>query len=76
MYTMYIVYYVYYVYYVLYKIILFFKLQLQLFLKCKGSDIKSTTYTIMGNLMSNSVAMLHSLEQNNIKKNLPSHHFT
>lgn len=37
-----------------------FKLQLQFFVKCRGVDVKNTTYTIMAHLMSNDVAMLYS----------------
>lgn len=33
---------------------------LELFVKCKSSDIKTTTYTIMGKLMSDNVAMQYS----------------
>lgn len=37
-----------------------FSIAVGLFVKCKSNDIKSTTYTIMGKLMTDSVAVLYS----------------
>lgn len=35
-------------------------MQVDLFVKCKSSDIKNTTYTIMGKLMTDNVAKHYS----------------